>query len=252
MCVLITGASSGIGLELAKVFAHHQYNLIIASRNKEKMDMLKKELEATYHIKVYICKVDLAQEDGPKFLYDEVKAMGLDVEILVNNAGIGYVGEFVDNVYDKDLRMLQLNMTSLTLLTKYFSQEMIKKGGGRILNVASTGAYHPGPYTATYYATKAYVLSLSEALWVELRPYNISVSALCPGATKTNFSKSAGKADTKIALSANFVAKKAYEGVMKGKPVIVPGVRNKLFIKLPRQVVMHIIGRFQSSLARKA
>lgn len=252
MSVLITGASSGIGLELAKVFAHHGYDLIIAARSKEKMDILKSELETKYNIKVDVCKVDLAQEDGASFLYDEVKALGVEVEILVNNAGVGYVGEFVKVGYEKDLSMMELNMTNLTLLTKYFSREMMKNGRGKILNVASTGSYHPGPYTAIYYATKAYVLSLSEALWLELKPYNITVSALCPGATKTNFAKVAGKADPRMAMSPEFMAKAAYKGLMKGKRVIVPGFRNKLFVKLPRWLVIGMIGRYQASLASKA
>lgn len=251
MCVLITGASSGIGLELAKVFAHHQHDLIIASRNKEKMDILKRELEANYKIKVYVCQVDLAEEDGVKLLYDKIKALNLEVDILVNNAGAGYVGEFKEATCDKDLSIMTLNMTSLTLLSKYFSQEMIKKGKGKILHVASTGAYHPGPYTAVYYATKAYVLSFSEALSVELKPYGITVSALCPGATKTNFAEASGKRNPKIAMDPSFVAKYAYKKLMKGKRVIVPGLRNQLFIKLPRGIVLKFIGKYQNSLSHK-
>lgn len=250
MSVLITGASSGIGLELAKVFARHQYNLIIACRSKEKMDILKQELEAKYKIKVHVCKVDLSLEDSADFLYDEVQALGEKVEILVNNAGAGYVGEFAEAESNADLSMIGLNMTNLTLLTKYFAREMIKEGRGKILNVASTGAYHPGPYTAVYYATKAYVLSFSEALWVELKPYNITVSALCPGATKTNFAARAGKQDPAIAMSPQFMAEAAYKGLMKGKRVIVPGLRNKLFIKLPRKWAIHSIGKYQKRLKK--
>ncbi len=251
MSVLITGASSGIGLEMAKIFAHHGYDLIVASRSKEKMDILKRELEKQYKIRVDVCSVDLSQENGAILLYEEIKTLGAKVEILVNNAGAGYVGDFVEAECEKDLSIMTLNMTNLTLLTKYFSQEMIENGGGKILNVASTGSYHPGPYTATYYATKAYVLSLSEALWLEMKPYNITVSALCPGATKTNFAKSAGKVDSNIAMSPAFVAKAAYKGLMKGKRVIIPGMRNKLFVKLPRWLVIGMIGRYQAALADK-
>lgn len=248
MSVVITGASSGIGLELAKVFACHNYNLIIAARSKEKMDILKQELEAKYSVKVHVCVVDLTNENGAKMLYEEVKALGEEVEILVNNAGAGYVGEFTQELVERDLQIMQLNMTSLTLLTKYFARDMIKNQKGKILNVASTGAYHPGPYTAVYYATKAYVLSLSEALWVELKPYGITVSALCPGATKTNFASRAGKENPAIAMSPQFMAQAAYKGLMKKKRVIAPGLRNKSFIKLPRRWVINIIGKYQKGL----
>ncbi len=251
MSVLITGASSGIGLELAKVFARHGYDLIIAARSKEKMDILKRELEASYKVKVDVCEVDLSSVSGADQLYQAVKALGKEVEILVNNAGAGYVGEFLEIEKEKDLSVMQLNMASLTLLTKYFARDMQKRRSGKILNVASTGSYHPGPYTAVYYATKAYVLSFSEALWIELKPYGISVSALCPGATKTNFAKNAGKEDASIAMSPEFMAQAAFKGLMKGKRVIVPGTRNKAFIKIPRSIAIHMISKYQRGLKKQ-
>lgn len=250
MSVLITGASSGIGLELAKVFARHGYDLIIAARSKEKMDVLKRELEATYKVEVDVCEVDLSSVNGADQLYEAVKTLGKEVEILVNNAGAGYVGEFLEIEKEKDLSVMQLNIASLTLLTKYFALDMQKRRRGKILNVASTGSYHPGPYTAVYYATKAYVLSFSEALWSELKPYGISVSALCPGATKTNFSKNAGKEDASIAMSPEFMAQAAFKGLMKGKRVIIPGARNKAFIKIPRSIAIHMISKYQMGLKK--
>lgn len=246
--VLITGASSGIGYELARCFAKHHDTLIIACRSKEKMQVQQQLLEKEFGCKVIPIPIDLGEAGSGALLYKEVKALGFQVDILVNNAGAGYVGEFCEKDVAVDEQIMALNMMSLTVLTKHFAKEMKERGQGKILNVASTGAYHPGPYTAVYYGTKAYVLSLSEALHRELKPYGVTVSALCPGATKTNFAKSAGKEDTKIAMSPVFVAQEAYKGLVKNKRVIVPGIQNRLFIKLPRHLASFFVGRYQSKL----
>lgn len=248
--VLITGASSGIGYELAKVFASHGYQLILVARNEDRLSRIKKELEIKYKIQVYILVEDLCDEKAPKHLYEQVRKRGIEVDILINNAGAGYTGKFHEETYEKDLKIMQLNMVSLTELTKLFVQDMVKNQKGKILNVASTGAYHPGPYTAIYYATKSYVLSLSEALAVELSPYHVTVSALCPGATRTNFAKAAGREDTAIAMDPAIVARIAYKKLMKNKTTIVPGIRNKLFIKLPRQLASRFIAKYQMNLQR--
>ncbi|NME84330.1 SDR family oxidoreductase [Clostridium sp. SM-530-WT-3G] len=248
--VLITGATSGIGYELAKIFAENKYNLIISARNKNMMESIKIDFEKKYGINVSIFEKDLSQKNSAAELFNEVKSKNIQVDILINNAGAGYVGEFLKEDLEKDESIMELNMDSLTILTKLFAKEMVKRRSGKILNVASTGAYHPGPYTAVYYATKAYVLSFTEALAVELKPYNIKVSALCPGATKTNFSKNAGKKDNPTAMKPSYVAKKAYKGLMKNKTTIIPGLQYKVFVMLPRKLVTPLIGKYQNILKK--
>ena len=191
---------------------------------------------------------DVRKEQEIKELYSEITNSGIRVDILINNAGAGYVGEFINEEYDKDENIMHLNMNAVTYLTKAFAKQMAERNKGKILNVASTGSYHPGPYTAVYYATKAYVLSFTEAIAEELKNYDITVSALCPGATKTNFSKNAGKKDNANAMSSEFVAKKAYKGLMKNKSTIIPGFQYKLFVLLPRKLVIPFIGRYQRNL----
>lgn len=245
---LITGATSGIGLSMAEVFAKNNYNIILSGRNEEKLRNIKRDLSRKYDIDVKIFAKDLGSSYGAKELYNEVVKKQLLVDILINNAGFGYVGQFVDENIDKDEEMIKLNIESVTFLTKLFAKEMVKRREGKILNVASTGAYHPGPYTAVYYATKAYVLSFSEAISYELSKYNIIVSTLCPGATKTNFAKNEGKKDNPKARNPQFVADKAYKGLMKGKRIIIPGIENKLLVMLPRKIAAPFIGRYQSGL----
>lgn len=249
--VLITGASSGIGYELAKVFAKNKYNLILISRSKDKLEQLADALKKKYNINVYVIAKDLSKTSSAKEIFDEVKAQSIQVDILVNNAGAGTAGLFHEEELEVDLNMIQLNITSLTELTKLFSREMIENKEGKILNVASTGSYHPGPFTAVYYASKAYVLSFSEAIAEELKPYNITVTALCPGATKTNFARTAGKEDTKWAMNPSKVAGIAYKGLMAKKRVVIPGIMNKVFVKLPRSIMIGFIGRYQRNLVSK-
>lgn len=248
--VLITGATSGIGYELAKIFARNKYNLIIAARNKALLDSMKEEFEKEYGINVSVFEKDLSRKNSAVELFNKVKSENIQVDILINNAGAGYVGEFLDEDLNKDEAIMELNMNSPTILTKLFAKEMAKRRGGNILNVASTGSYHPGPYTAVYYATKAYVLSLTEALAIEFKPYNVNISALCPGATKTNFSKNAGKEDNRAAMKPSYVAEKAYKGLMKNKTTIIPGLQYKVFVMLPRKLITPIIGKYQKSLKK--
>lgn len=247
--VLITGASSGIGYELAKTFAFHRHNLILVSRNTEKLTELAEKLTSEYNIRVEIIGQDLSKPGAAKAVFDIVDKMKLRVDILVNNAGVGAVGFFHEMEMDKDVEMVQLNIISLTEMTKLFSREMIKRKKGKILNVASTGAFAPGPFIAVYYATKAYVLSFSEALYTELKPFNISVTALCPGATKTSFAKVAGKKDAQGAMEAEAVAKIAYNAVMNNKRVVVPGLANIILTKLPKNMVSKMNFKLQKNLA---
>lgn len=249
--VFITGATSGIGYEMAKLFAKQGYDLILSGRNQERLEQIKENFLQKYKGRVVILAKDLSFNMAALELYKEVKAQGLEVDIVINNAGFGYVGEFCGESVQRDEQLLQVNVSSLTQLTKFFALEMKQRGNGKILNVASTGAYHPGPYTAVYYASKAYVLSFTEALATELRPYGVSICALCPGATKTNFSMRAGKRQVQGAMEPAFVAQKAYEGLLKNKRIIIPGVLYKLFVLLPKKIITPLIGRQQHRLEIK-
>jgi short-subunit dehydrogenase len=249
--VLITGASGGIGYELAKLFAHKGYHLILTARNSQKLKALKDKLQEETSSKIAIITEDLSQIGAGQRVFEKVKAIEARVDILINNAGAGYTAAFHEKAYEQDFQVMQLNMGALTELTKLFGGEMITNKHGKILNVASTGAYHGGPYTAVYYATKAYVLSLTEALQTELKPYGITVSVLCPGATQTEFAKRAGRKEAGIAMEAKTVAEIAFKGLMKDKKIIIPGVRNKLFIKIPRKWASQMVGRYQKTLMIK-
>lgn len=248
---LITGASSGIGYEMAKVFAKHKHNLILVARQEDSLKRLAELLTREQGVKVHVITMDLANPEAASELYEKVKKLDLEVDTLINNAGFGYVGLFHEEDVQRDIDMIYVNIKSLTELTKLFSRDMVKRMRGSILNVASTGSYHAGPYTAVYYATKAYVLSFTEAIAKELKPYNIVVTALCPGATKTNFSKRAGRRDNKAAMSPEKVAEAGYKALMKKKTVVVPGIANKLLVKIPRTLVKEFVGRYQRRLAAK-
>lgn len=230
---LITGASGGIGLELAKIFAKNNNNLVLVARSFDKLKEIKKDLESKYNIKVKIISRDLSNPNSPKEVYNEIKQKNIFINILVNNAGYATFGKFYDLDIEKELNMIQLNVVTLVHLTKLFLDDMIKYNEGKILNVASTAAFQPGPLMANYYASKAYVLSFSEALNEELKDRNISISALCPGATSTGFVKRANMEKSKLfhalkPMHPQKVAEIAYNGLMNKKQVIIPGFRNKL------------------------
>lgn len=251
--VLITGATSGIGYALAEVFAAKGYALILVGRSTPKLEKTREAMQAVMRRegkdsnKIVLITQDLSKETAAKNIYETVIKENLKVSLLINNAGVGYAGEFWSASDEKIMELTTLNMTQLTLLTKYFAKDMKAVGKGKILNVASTGAYHPGAYIGVYYATKAYVLSLSEALYEELKPYGVTVSSLCPGATLTGFQKASGRKDTKLAMKPEFVANKAYIGLMKNKKVIVPGLRNKIMIRVPRTIGTQLIKKYQKS-----
>lgn len=250
--VLITGASSGIGLEFAHVFAAQHNNLVLCARDEQKMRETAAVIEKQHGVETRVIKKDLAAPDSAKQLFDEIDQMNIDVSILVNNAGAGKSGLFKDADIQTDMQIIHLNVGALTALTKLAAAHMAQRDGGRILNVASTGAYQPGPYTAVYYATKAYVLSLTQALRREFRHSRISVCTLCPGATLTAFSKRSGKRDTKRAMSARKVAQLGYKGLMKNKGVIIPGAVNKFLIAfsklLPGAVSAAVVENIQKKL----
>jgi uncharacterized protein len=231
--VLITGASSGIGLELAKIFAKNNHDLVIVARSEDKLLKLAQELEEKNNIKVKVIVKDLTQANGADLLYSQLKHEKIHIDILINNAGFGTFGHFVDTDLRKQTEMVHLNIMSLTHLCHHFGKEMVKAGKGQILNIASTAAFQPGPLMAVYFASKAYVLSFSEALHNELRDKGVSVSCLCPGLTDTGFQKvavmeEAGVVKGKKMMSPAEVAETAFNGLKKNKTIIIPGIKNQL------------------------
>jgi hypothetical protein len=252
---LVTGASSGIGLELARVFAKNGHSLLLASRNIGKLELLAGELRTAYGCRVHTLKADLSEEGAAEKVFQTIRDMGIEVDILVNNAGAGSCGLFHEMAMESIVHMLKLDMEALTCLTRLFAEDMAEKKRGRILNVASTGSYQPGPYIAVYYAAKAYVLSFSYALAAELKSSGVAVSALCPGATRTGFAKAAGKADIPSAMDPAAVAKAAYRGLLRGKRVIIPGTGNKIavfFSKfLPGSLNAEIVKKIQKKMIER-
>src|ERR1044071_2984406 len=218
---LITGASSGIGLDLAKLMAP-DFDLIITARNQSDLENTARELEAAHGNHVHIIPADLARADAPREIFSEIERRGLQVDFLVNNAGFGSYGAFAESDHQAELDMIQVNITALTSLTKLALPGMLARKRGRIMNVASTAGFQPGPLMAVYYATKAYVISFSEALANELRDSGVTVTCFCPGATHTGFAKRAGNDKSRLfrkmgAMAAEKVAQDGYRAVMEGR-----------------------------------
>ncbi len=229
---LITGGSTGIGAALANVFAAHAHDLILVARNREKLEATGRQIQQKYAVGVTCVAEDLADRDGPRRVFDAVTERRLDVHNLVNNAGVGLYGKFATTDLETELKMIQLNVSSPVELTKRFLPSMIERRRGRILNVASTAAFVPGPWMSIYYATKAFLLSFSEAIDYELQPNGISLTTLCPGPTESEFKVRAGSQRSRLfdafVMDAETVAKAGYDGMMAGKSVVIPGLRNKL------------------------
>jgi short-subunit dehydrogenase len=233
--VLITGASSGIGYELSKIFARNGYDLILVSRKKSELANLARELEEKHNIQSRAIAKDLSKSTAPQELYDEIASHGIAVSVLVNNAGFGLKGNFVDLGIEEQVDLIQLNITALTILCKFFGKDMAKRGGGKILNVASTAAFQAGPFMSTYYASKAYVLSLSEGIGNELKKSGVRVSVLCPGPTRTAFWERSKNRQSNLlkvpwVMKAEDVAQVAYSGLMKRKKIIIPGKMNNILV----------------------
>ena len=247
MIALITGASSGIGADMARILSEKGYDLILVARNKRKMESLSKQLKTN----VEIIPMDISSTYNCTELYNMVKKK--DIDILINNAGFGLFGHFNTTKLDKELDMIELNIKTVHTLTKLFLKDFIKKNKGYILNVASSAAFMPGPLMATYYATKAYVLHLTEAINEELKRdnKNVYVGALCPGPVNTNFNKVAGVSFNLDSLESYDVAKYAINKMLKNKVVIVPGIKIKIGIFilrfLPRNLVRKIAYKIQKS-----
>jgi uncharacterized protein len=252
---LITGASSGLGVEFLKLYAQDGYDLILVARSKGRLEELAAEMKKAHKIETHVVTSDLSQPGAAGTLFDELTKRKLTVDALVNNAGYGDYGFFSETSLEKELGMMQLNMVSLVHLTKLCLKGMKKRGTGEILNVASTAAFQPGPLMAVYYATKAFVLSFSEALGNELGGSGIRVSVLCPGPTDTGFVKAAAMEDSKLfkqggVMDAATVARAGYRGVKSGCAVVIPGLRNKMLAQsvrfFPRSLITSIVRRVQA------
>lgn len=230
---LITGASSGIGLELASLCAKKKQNLILVARSGNKLQEIKTELERKYAVHVECFAIDLSKPNSAKELYDKTADAGYDVTILINNAGFGDHEVFLDSDWQRQQAMVQLNITTLMQLTYLYGNDMRDEGTGRILNISSVAAFSAGPYMSIYYATKGFVLSFSLAVAAELKGSGVTVTAICPGPTKTGFESAADMKNSKMFTqffpqTAKSVAKCAYRAMMKGKPLVYHSKATKL------------------------
>jgi short-subunit dehydrogenase len=249
---LITGASSGIGYELAKLFDKGHHNLVLVARSADRLTRVADELENQFGISAKAIPLDLTAGPAPQFLFDQLQREGVAVDILVNNAGYGVFGEFATIPLEDELGQIQLNVAALTHLTKLFVGPMLERHSGRILNVASTAGFQPGPLMTVYYATKAYVISFSEALANELKGSGVTVTCLCPGVTDTGFQERAGTQKTLLfkalrPMDAKAVARDGYRGLMAGKTLVISGFRNWLLAESlrisPRKLVTAVSRR---------
>lgn len=235
MRALITGASSGIGKDMARYLSKLGYDLVIVARNNEQLEQLKKELETN----VEVIAMDLSNKENSYELHEQVQ----NIDILVNNAGFGEFGEFVETDLEKEISLIQTNITALHILTKLYLKDMVKENKGHILNVASIAGFMPGPLMATYYASKNYVVSLTRAIKKELKKMksDVKISLLCPGPVKTNFNNVANVNFKVKGLSSEYVAKYAIDKTFKNKFIIIPGLSiklTKLFAKiLPTEIL---------------
>jgi hypothetical protein len=251
---LVTGASGGIGRELATLLARDGHDLVVVARSEADLVDLGNRLQDDYGVTVTVVVKDLADPDSPAEIQAALDERGIEVDVLVNNAGFATYGRFLDTDLDTERDELQVNVLAVTELTKRFLPGMVERGEGRVLNVASTAAFQPGPLMAVYYASKAYVLSFSEALAAELDGTGVTVTALCPGPTDTGFQSRAEMGASKLVQGdlqdPTEVARAGYHGMQAGEAVVVPGLRNKLLTVavrlLPRSVVRSMVKRAQA------
>jgi short-subunit dehydrogenase len=253
---LITGGSTGIGLDLAREFAAHGHNLVVVARNRDRLDQAAGALEGKYGVKVTAIPSDLSVDGSAQRLYDAVVGEAIQVDYLVNNAGFGLGGEFADTDLERELDMIQLNVAAVVHMTKLFMQPMLRRKKGRIMNVASTAAFQPGPLMSVYYASKAFVLSFSEAIAEELRDTGVTMTCLCPGPTETEFAEVAGIRSTRLFTQMGVkdsaaVARAGYRAMMRGERISIPGVRNKILVQAeratPRSLVTKIVRKIQEN-----
>lgn len=243
--VLITGASGGIGKELADRFAKDGYDLVLVARSEGKLMELANEYQKRYYVQAMVFAKDVALPGVAEEIYDELKEKGIAVNYLVNNAGFGLYGPFLETQLEQEMNMIDINIKALTVMAKVFLPDMVKRGQGGVLNVASLVAFFPGPLMAVYYATKAYVLSFTEALENELSGTGVTVAALCPGPTATGFVDRANLASSKLfksgVMEVGQVADEGYREFMSGKTLIITGGRNRFMAFLPRLLPRKLI-----------
>ena len=248
---LVTGASSGIGLELARLFARDGYHLVLVARNRDALCDLAEELHSHYGVEVRVAPKDLSHPSAPVELYQELQEAGIALDVLVNNAGFGGSGPFIQTGWNNEAEMMQVNIIALVHLTKLFLPQIVARKG-KLLNVGSVAGFLPGPYTSIYYASKAFVLHFTEALAEELSGTGATVTCLCPGPVQTNFQKRAhtggsSRANQGLYMDVREVARLGYEAMKEGKRVVIPGWKNRLLTNVlrlvPRDTVTKMVGR---------
>lgn len=254
--VLITGASSGIGRELAYTYANNGYDLILVARRKDRLEKIKGEIVEKHHSAVMVIDQDLGKAESAEILFDAVKNAGLEPDIVVNNAGFGIRGTFEEIEMTVEEQMILLNILTLTKLTRFFGRQMANNGGGLIINIASTAAFQPVPYFSVYAATKAYVLSFSRALNYEWKKKNVRVLTICPGATESEFGLVAGldvktTSITRSAPDARELAEFIFASAQSGKSIAIHGFMNRLLIFFQRFIPGKIVIRTAAFLMKR-
>lgn len=244
--VLITGGTGGIGFELARNFARDGYGIVIVSTSSERLQKARQKLEDEFKIVVLTYQEDLGKIGAAIQLYNQIKEDNINISILVNNAGIGLVGPTDKIDFKRDESLMILNVINLVELCKLYISDMYRQGNGKILNVSSIGAFQPGPYTSTYFASKAFVLTYSRAIRYEAKEKGVQVCTLCPGATKTNFFAQEGTRTPREAMTSEDVARYTYEQFMKNKEVIIPGFINKIKIKFPMKLKIRAVAKMKN------
>jgi short-subunit dehydrogenase len=256
MTTLITGASSGIGMELAGVCAAAGHDLVLVARNEPRLHALRENLAAGYGLRATVIPADLALPSAPETIEAAVNRLGLTIDVLINNAGFGTNGRFARLETQREMDELRVNIAALTHLTRLMLPAMLRRRSGRIMNVSSTAGFQAGPYMAVYYATKAYIISFTEALAEELRGSGVTATVLCPGPTRTEFQHRAGMRNVAIAsdllmMDPLSVARAGFEGMMKGRVMVIPGLSNRIGVSLVRLLPRRLVRRLVGELNRK-
>jgi len=252
--VLITGASSGIGRELAKLFAADGSDLVLVARREDMLNQLAEEIKSKHGVKVHVLPKDLSKRNAPKEIQSYLKKEKIQIDVIVNNAGFGFKGAFIELDTQAQMDMLQVNIAALTHLTRLFLPGIVERGRGGVINVGSLAGFQPGPNLAAYYASKAYVLSFTEALSEEITNPNIKISCLCPGPVRTEFGEKSSLDDSllfKLSLmDVGPVTKAGYKGFRKGKVIVIPGIKQKIMPFLlrltPRSVARKVVKSLQA------